>query len=181
VRLRLAAPIRPTDAPRAVIRIWSNLARRWQVQVSKGMIGSRSKLAYLLHALRPMTLLAVIVTCSLTIHELYFRSWPMPFDSAAWKQDSRAAFCSRDILSARRDRMVADLLRRHPLVGLHVSQVKDLLGEPDVRCKEGFGDWDMGYWLGPDVRGFVGALDFKWLVLRIDTNGNISQCKVITD
>jgi len=77
--------------------------------------------------------------------------------------------------------MVADLLRRHPLVGLHVSQVKDLLGEPDVRCKEGFGDWDMGYWLGPDVRGFVGALDFKWLVLRIDTNGNISQCKVITD
>jgi hypothetical protein len=31
------------------------------------------------------------------------------------------------------------------------------------------------------VRGFVGALDFRWLVLRIDTNGNITQCKVITD
>jgi len=55
------------------------------------------------------------------------------------------------------------------------------LGEPDFTRKAPFKEWDMIYWLGPDERGGFGALDLKWLVLKLDSTGKVTECKVAVD
>jgi len=83
--------------------------------------------------------------------------------------------------SATRDRMVADLLKHYPLAEMKRADVVNLLGEPDFTKREPFKDWDMIYWLGPDNRGAFGSLDSKWLVLRLGSNGEITESKVTFD
>lgn len=107
----------------------------------------------------------------------------LSFDSTVWKRDSFQAFAEKrvDLKSATRDRMVDDLLKRYRLTGMQQREVTTLLGEPDSTNKAPFKDWDMIYWLGPDERDGFGALDLKWLVLKLDSTGRVTDFKVKVD
>jgi hypothetical protein len=56
-----------------------------------------------------------------------------------------------------------------------------LLGEPDSVKTSPFETWDMIYWLGPDVRDPFGALDYKYLVLRLGPLGVVTEFEVTVD
>jgi YD repeat-containing protein len=99
-------------------------------------------------------------------------SSPIPFDPLAW-QDRRKA-SSREAV---RIRMVNNLLSRYELKGLSREEVVRLLGEPDDTAS--FREWDMVYWLGPE-RGFI-SIDSEWLVLRLDEQGRVTECRIVSD
>ena len=106
------------------------------------------------------------------------------FDSATWKRDNWAAFKQKshqELLEATRDRMVNDFLKRHQLAGMRRADLTSFLGDPDLVREQPFKDWDLIYWLGPDDRGAFGHLDLKWLVLRLDAAGNVTEYKVTVD
>jgi len=109
---------------------------------------------------------------------------PLSFDPTIWKRDNCNAIRlenGRELSSATRDRMVVDLLKRYQLVGMQRANVVALLGEPDLSRTEPFPDWDMIYWLGPDARWPMGALDRMWLVLKLDSTGKVIQCQTTYD
>jgi hypothetical protein len=107
----------------------------------------------------------------------------LSFDPIVWKRDNYQAHAQKkfQLSDATRDRMVADLVNRYQLADMRKTEIVNLLGEPDFRNKEPFKDWDMIYWLGPDERGLAGALDSKWLVLKLDSTGKVTQYKVAVD
>lgn len=112
----------------------------------------------------------------------YLFLWPMvddrlhriPFDAQAWRSPENEP---RDILWPPRLRMVDDLLRRHRLDGMTCQQVVALIGEPDQTGY--FRDWDMVYWLGPE-RGWL-RLDSEWLVLRLDSQQQVTKHRIVRD
>jgi hypothetical protein len=95
-----------------------------------------------------------------------------PFDSATWK--ASAADSSPQPV---RLRTADSLLAQHPLTGLLRAEVTDLLGEPDTTDK--FNDYDLVYYLGPE-QGFMGV-DSEWLVIKLDSNGRVTEAARTTD
>jgi hypothetical protein len=133
-------------------------------------------------------LLAITVTASAVVAAFFWLpaqpDYGMPFDEVAWRRDTAAAFSKAtydEVYNATRDRMVKDLLKRHPLIGLTRDQVTALLGEPDYLHPEIFPTWEMVYWLGPDDRGAWGHLDSKWLLIHRGDDGKVSRCQTATD
>jgi hypothetical protein len=71
------------------------------------------------------------------------------------------------------DRLVAE--RR--LRGKTRGEVVEMLGEPPETGY--FRDGDLVYWLGPE-RGLF-SIDSEWLVFRLDTQGRISEYRIVRD
>ena len=128
---------------------------------------------------------AVLFILIITVgYTLFFRTSSLSFDSYIWKRENFKAFSGKtgtQRLGAKRDRMVDDLLKRHPFIQMKRNDALVLLGPPDFSKEGAFADWDMVYWLGPDNRGIFGALDSKWLVLKLDSNGSVVDAKVTFD
>ncbi|NIJ21207.1 hypothetical protein FHS95_002910 [Sphingomonas naasensis] len=93
-----------------------------------------------------------------------------PFDAAAWRQ---VATSDNHV----RLTMVDQLVESGQLDGLIRPQVLELLGPPDGGPY--FRDWDFVYWLGPE-RGFM-SIDSEWLVLRMGSDGRVSEYRVVRD
>jgi hypothetical protein len=91
------------------------------------------------------------------------------FDLALWRE--------ADPSTRQRAEMVDDLMRAHPLNGLHRAEVMTLLGPPTRTDK--WQDWQMVYVLGPK-RGFLG-IDDEWLLLRLDGSGVVIEHRIETD
>jgi hypothetical protein len=105
----------------------------------------------------------------------HFQEWSsrIHFDSAVWKE----SLAKNDRNFSVRQKMVDDLLRRLPLLGMKHDQVIDLLGiPPDYGY---FRDYDLVYWLG-DERGFI-SIDSEWLVIRFDADDRVSEARLVTD
>ena len=92
------------------------------------------------------------------------------FDAALWQD-------SNQVDTGIRIRMVDDLLTRHQLQGMTRGKIVELLGDPEDTPY--FKDWDLVYWLGPE-RGFF-SIDSEWLVIRLDTQGRVSEYRLVTD
>lgn len=117
-----------------------------------------------------LTLLAILAALMIG-YGFLTRYLPLrTFDSAVW-QEVRGEF------SEVRVTMIESLVRGRRLDGLSRAQVLDLLGEPDGGLY--FQEWDMVYWLGPQ-RGLFG-IDSEWLVLRIGSDGRVSEYQVVED
>ena len=113
--------------------------------------------------------LAVIAILLLTaIGTFWFRG--EPFDGSKWNDEARM----RD---NGRSRMADRLLARRSLRGKTKNEVLALLGIP--RATEYFRDWDLVYWLGSE-RGFI-SIDSEWLVLKFNSEGRVSDAKIVTD
>ncbi len=91
---------------------------------------------------------------------------PMPFESSVWKA-TEATYSIESI----RLRMVDDLLKTHPLVGLTRAEVESLIGPADDT--EYFSNFDMVYFLGPERHPF--AVDSEWLLISLDSNGRVTE------
>lgn len=92
------------------------------------------------------------------------------FDAATWDDESQAWHGARLEMADR-------LLAQDILTGMTRAQVIAMLGEPS---QEGyFREWDMVYWLGPE-RGFM-SVDSEWLVLNLDGNGRVVECRIVND
>jgi hypothetical protein len=96
-----------------------------------------------------------------------------PFDSTGWKSRSRDG----DVMWPTRLRMIDDLMRRRLLDGQSRDRVEVLLGPPDPTDK--FSNWDMVYHLGPE-RGLF-RIDSEWLVLRLNSSGNVTETRLVWD
>jgi hypothetical protein len=94
------------------------------------------------------------------------------FDSELWK-----ASLAEESENPIKLRMVDDLRRKHPLVGLSRSEVLDLLGEPSRTDK--FSDWDLVYWPGSE-RGLF-SIDSEWLVIRFGSNQKVIDAEIVSD
>jgi hypothetical protein len=103
------------------------------------------------------------------------------FDAALWQATGWEAFASGriSVSDAPRELMINDLLRRHRLLNMSRAEVQALLGPPDFSRCVPFEDWDLIYWLGPDHR--AAPLDFKWLLIRVDRHGKVSEWKLTFD
>jgi hypothetical protein len=121
-------------------------------------------------------MLGLLVLCAMTMIGYAFVDgrlpiWPSaPFDAAAWRH-------GRTSDNHVRLRMVDPLLESGRLEGLTRPQVLELLGPPDGGSY--FRDWDFVYWLGPE-RGFI-SIDSEWLVLRLGSDGRVSEYRVVRD
>jgi hypothetical protein len=76
------------------------------------------------------------------------------FDSAIWKEDEKRN-------TGIRVKMVDNLLKTRPLIGLAKAEIDSLLGIPQPT--DYFKDDDYVYWLGPE-RGLF-SIDSEWLCL----------------
>jgi hypothetical protein len=94
------------------------------------------------------------------------------FEPAEWRRNAR-----RDTMWPTRLTMVDDLLTRHSLRGMSRDSVERLLGPRDSTAY--FRDWDLVYWLGPE-RGSI-RIDSEWLVLKLDADGRVSDCRIVRD
>jgi hypothetical protein len=94
------------------------------------------------------------------------------FNSQRWKDADRGSISART--SVRYD-MLADLERKHPLVGMSKPEVLELLGPP---APPGFpfeaAKWDMTYQLRPTL------IDNLWLLIRF-REGKVVEYKVYED
>jgi hypothetical protein len=91
------------------------------------------------------------------------------FDSAVWN--------GPQVRDGVRLKMADRLVARRILIGKSRSDVLGLLGEPPATGY--FKEWDLVYWIGPE-RGFI-SIDSEWLVLRLGTNGRVSEVKIVRD
>jgi hypothetical protein len=94
------------------------------------------------------------------------------FSRKVWS-DSAATYGSRHA----RGCMVDDLLRRYDMHGWTRAEVVGLIGEPPKT--DYFSEYDLVYWLGPE-RGLL-SIDSEWLVFRLDTQGRVSEYRLVTD
>jgi len=104
-----------------------------------------------------------------TLSEHYHRT---AFDSAKW-QDKGLVKSANPI----RIRMVDDLLKQYSFSGMSREEVTEILGEPDKTAY--FREWDMVYWLGPERS--IMSIDSEWLVLRLDAERKVTECRIVTD
>ena len=115
-----------------------------------------------------IVLTTVVVLILAVSSTFWFRG--EPFDGSKWNDEARM----RD---NGRSRMVDRLLARRSLRGKTKNEVLALLGIP--RATEYFRDWDLVYWLGSE-RGFI-SIDSEWLVLKFNSEGRVSDAKIVTD
>ena len=102
---------------------------------------------------------ALLTSCSLEI--------PTRFDAVRWRK--------ADLSTRERARMVPDLLRRHPLIGMTSGEVRALLGPPTGSERE----WQLVYVLGPD--GTMFPIDNEWLLMRLDDRSIVTKYVVRDD
>lgn len=95
----------------------------------------------------------------------------IPFNAGQW-QDEKMVYAANPV----RIRMVDDLLKKHPLVGMNREQVDALLGVPPNTTY--FSDYEYVYWLGPE-RGFM-SIDSEWLAVKF-VNGVVSEARIVRD
>ena len=119
--------------------------------------------------------LFVVVTAFAGLFGLYaFSEWSRrkqeAFDAAAWRD-------TRPEAEARRLTMADGLVARQEFVGKTRHEVVQMLGEPPP--PEYFRDWDMVYRLGME-RGFI-SIDSEWLVIRLGTNGRVTESRIVHD
>ena len=98
---------------------------------------------------------------------------PLPFVQKVWESKSED-WSDRFKL---RHRMADWLLLTGRLVDKHKTDVMGLLGHPPESGY--FSDWDLVYPLGQE-RGFI-AIDSEWLVLRLNSNGIITDARLESD
>lgn len=98
---------------------------------------------------------------------------PMDFESTLWKT-TPATHNYQSI----RLRMVDNLLKTHPLVGLSRAEVEKLLGPADQTTY--FHEFDMVYMLGLE-RGMMIAIDSEWLIIKLDSSGRVSRAVLARD
>ncbi|NLH72890.1 MAG: outer membrane protein assembly factor BamE [Verrucomicrobia bacterium] len=111
----------------------------------------------------------------------------VPFEADAWKSYERQFGSGlKSIIETNywayalpiRLRMVDDLMERKILQGKTRTEVIALLGESDE--KHHFQEWDLVYYLGPGrYRNAIG--DSEWLVIRFNSDGRVSEHRVIHD
>jgi hypothetical protein len=94
----------------------------------------------------------------------------IPFDATTWRSENTEQ--PRGL----RVRMVDDLLRRHPLLGMRRADVDALLGVPPKTSY--FADYEYVYWLGPE-RGFM-SIDSEWLALRF-RDDRVVEARIVRD
>jgi hypothetical protein len=116
------------------------------------------------------TLLLLIATLVAAIG--VWRLWPSgrAFDREAWQDEKQV---EKGVRLAMADRIVA----RGTLSGKTRAEVVAMLGEPPKT--DYFSDWNLVYWIGPE-RGFI-TIDSEWLVVRLDANGRVSECRILRD
>ncbi len=73
--------------------------------------------------------------------------------------------------------MIDDLLRQHALVGLTRAQAVELLGKPPETSY--FREYGLVYFLGAE--GGVAGVDSRWLLLRVDSTGHVTERRLATD
>ncbi|MBD0268765.1 MAG: hypothetical protein ICV77_10790 [Cyanobacteria bacterium Co-bin8] len=95
------------------------------------------------------------------------------FNAEAW-QEATLISAPRHVRSC----MVDDLLAQGLLTGQKQADVKVLLGEPESEIGY-FPEYDLVYHLGPE-RSFI-SIDSEWLVLKLDSSGQVSEAKLVTD
>lgn len=120
----------------------------------------------------------LLVVLALSAYRYFTRVQGLPrlsFDPTVWKATSSAASLPG---GATRQRMVDDLLRDHPMIGLTRAEVEALIGAADVTPY--FRGYDMVYHLGPE-RGSLFAIDSEWLVIKLDAAGKVSEARLATD
>ena len=94
------------------------------------------------------------------------------FDSTAWKNSNTIS--DPEFL---RLRMVDSFLSKNQLIGMHKTEIEELIGPPDdTEYKK---NWDMVYWLGPE-RSFI-SIDSEWLVFNYNRDNIITEYKIVTD
>ena len=93
-----------------------------------------------------------------------------PFDRSFWNDELKM----RDGI---RLKMADRLVARRTLHGKTKEEVLALLGVPPETGY--FKEWSLVYWLGPQ-RGFL-SIDSEWLVMRIGSNGRVSEVKIVTE
>ena len=126
-------------------------------------------LAYAAGVIIPAVLFATVFMLALPAYKDYTNR--MEFDSRTWKHHNTSK------QEPQRIRMIDSLLEHKDLIGMHYSDIIDLLGQPEDTAY--FKNWDMVYWLGPE-RGYI-SIDSEWLVLRYDQNKTITEYRVVTD
>lgn len=93
----------------------------------------------------------------------------LPFDAQQWRQVSLHSTDNT------RYRMITDLFKQYPLIGMRKEQILELLGPQSD--EEYFRDWHLRYWLGPEPG--IG-IDSIWLVMRCK-DGVITEYRLLTD
>ncbi|MBD0335856.1 MAG: hypothetical protein ICV62_10240 [Cyanobacteria bacterium Co-bin13] len=95
------------------------------------------------------------------------------FNAEAW-QDPTIASGPPYVRSC----MVDNLLEEGLLTGQSQAEVIALLGEPDLESSF-LQEYDIAYPLGPE-RSLI-SLDSEWLVLKLDSAGQVSAATLATD
>ena len=96
----------------------------------------------------------------------------VPFDPGEWRRSET----SREERPTVRQRMLADLLGRHPLVGLTRDSIEQMLGP---RLTDKFATYPLAYWLGPEPSYL--PIDSEWLIIAFDSAGRASHYQIVTD
>jgi hypothetical protein len=94
------------------------------------------------------------------------------FDSLSWTTS-----LTNDDSNPIRLTMVDSLLKKYKLSGMARTDLDALLGIPPKT--DYFKDYDYVYWLGPE-RGFM-SIDSEWLAIKFDTQGKVSEAKILRD
>ena len=100
---------------------------------------------------------------------LYQHAHYRHFEAAQWKNSATS--------SSIRLAMADDLVATQRLNKLSRGSVVALLGEP-LKTPY-FKEFDMVYWLGPE-RDYP-RIDSEWLVIKLDSSGNVEAAKVVRD
>jgi hypothetical protein len=118
-----------------------------------------------------LTASVIIVLGCITLHE--FRVPGQEFNQQLWEEFGDFNRGSRYPPLEMADRLVAEGTLR----GKTRDEIFRMLGEPPKT--DYFRDWDLVYWLGPE-RGFM-RIDSEWLVIRFDTQGQVTECRIVRD
>ena len=96
------------------------------------------------------------------------------FDHEMWLSGTRDDIS----VEAPRLRMADSLVEQGILVGLSRTQIDTMLG-PQTSTQKFRPEYDYVYWLGPE-RSYI-SIDSEWLVLKLDSQGNVSEVRIVRD
>jgi hypothetical protein len=137
---------------------------------------SESQRAWIWIAIIIGVLAMLTATAATTVYLLQSRDIArqrLPFESAAWRADSRDPEAGS---RPTRQRMASDLLARRQLDGLPRKQVEAMLGPDDAPGR--WPKWHLKYQLGPAPGSW---LDRQWLVIRFGPDGRVAEYRLVVD